>query len=147
MLSQALDLASELDVNFIDIPDVKVLMVLGDNELAAGRYKQAEKLFREALRLEPESCELHLQLGTALFRQNKAEQAEMELQLAISCEPKSYQAYEILGKMYASYGEYGKAVEAVEMCLSLNPNRKHLVGVLKALRELASGSPEKSEDD
>jgi len=120
-----------------DLPDAAVWIALGRDELAVAEYAQAEKFFRRALRVEPDSSEAHLRLATALLRQDRIEEALDTLHRAISYNPKSYEAYENLGKVYASSGAYDKAVEAVEMSLSLNPNQPHLIEILRELKNLA----------
>lgn len=124
------------DVN--DLPNESLWLMLGHDELTAGKYTWAEWFFRGAVRLAPDSGSAYLGLGTALLSQNKTKQAADALEHAVAADPTSYAAYEILGKAYAALAKYDKAIEALQASLSLNPNQPHLHRILGQLRQLAS---------
>src|SRR3954469_16911408 len=59
----------------------------GALQMQSGKYSDAEISFREATRLSPTLAEPHLDLGLALVRQGKVEDATQELETARHLNP------------------------------------------------------------
>lgn len=95
---------------------------LGIDLVHAGRYEDAIPPLKETLLLQPNRGEAHLQLGAALVETGKYPEAEAELLAARRSKEVDETGLELyLGKLYASTGEFEKAVEAFEEYLKLAP--------------------------
>ena len=125
-LKLALNQAPQMDPAPLSIPDASVWITLGDHELAANRNARAVKFFKKAIQFEPDSGEASLKLGTAQLALGRIPEAENALMAAISKDPKSWQAYEQLARLYSQSARYDKALEAVDKSLAINPNLQHL---------------------
>lgn len=101
------------------------------------RIAHTKKLLEAKSVLNSDSSIARLQHGINFFNEGKLKEAEDSLRLAISKDPKCFMAYEILGKIYAAKGQYDKAANLIEKCLSINPDQPQLKEVLSELKRLA----------
>jgi len=69
-----------------------------------GKQAEAEKNFREALRLNPEHYQANLYLGRLLGMQNRAAEALAFVQKAVSLQPQSPDAHKFLANVYVELG-------------------------------------------
>lgn len=101
-------------------------------------YNQAEAAFREALKEKPNSFEAGYNLATALFRQEKYEDAVVQLQATVPFAANDEQ----LAKLYHNMGNgflYGQqldnSIDAYKKSLRLNPlddqTRYNLIAAMK----------------
>jgi tetratricopeptide (TPR) repeat protein len=85
----------------------------------------------------------HLYRGNVLIRLHNFEEAEKELNRALSLGGKSgIVAYRYLGKLYSERGETAKAIAALENYLKLAPNVKdadQVRAIIKQLQEQSAG--------
>jgi Flp pilus assembly protein TadD len=58
-----------------------------ERALAAGRYEEAEKLYRDLARRMPGVAEVHAKLGVALFQEGKYAETVPELRRALALKP------------------------------------------------------------
>jgi Flp pilus assembly protein TadD len=70
---------------------------LGQDRSAEGKWPEAERAFREALKLFPEDAQTYVQLGVAFEAQQKEEKAEAAYRKAIWFAPENPEAYFRLG--------------------------------------------------
>lgn len=68
--------------------DVSALNLLGGVRLAANRFDEAEVLVRDAISMSPDNADSWNNLGIALSRQQRAEQAIVAFERAMACSPK-----------------------------------------------------------
>jgi Tfp pilus assembly protein PilF len=82
--------------------------VLRDRATPAA-LREAERAYRRAIELEPQSSELHEQLGMVYFSQGQVAQAAAELQRAIDLQPLNRLAYPTLMQCYRRLGQGARA--------------------------------------
>ena len=73
------------------------------------RFSEAEMEFREAINLNPNFAEAHLNLGNVLENFNRNSEAEKEYRKAIELSPDFAEARSNLGSLLARSGRYDEA--------------------------------------
>jgi tetratricopeptide (TPR) repeat protein len=87
----------------------------------AGRLQQAESLYREILREDPEHPDaLHL-LGVAAHQSGRQEEAVASIRRAIELKPAA-EFYVNLAAALGALARYGEAAESCRTALSIQPN-------------------------
>jgi cytochrome c-type biogenesis protein CcmH/NrfG len=113
---------------------VTLLENLGTDQVHAGKYEDAITTLRAALRMQPARGEAHLQLGAALVETGRYAEAEAELNAAkldAGADATGLQLY--FGKLYASTGNFAKAIEALTAYLKLAPPDSPSIPVIQAV--------------
>ncbi len=93
---------------------------LGDIYMRLGKVKEAEKAYRTALSLDPQSFEAGASLGYALMAQNRADEAWICLRPAYAAQP-AYDEDELLwqcARCQAARGEYEESRQLYDYFLS-----------------------------
>jgi Flp pilus assembly protein TadD len=113
---------------------------LGIDLVHQAKYEDAIAPLKESLLLQPARGEAHLQLGAALVETGKFSEAEAELLAARrskGADEAGLQLY--LGKLYASTGEFNKALEAFDAYLKLapqnSPSRPAILATMERMRQ------------
>jgi Ca-activated chloride channel homolog len=125
------------------------------------KYEEALKVYRDAQIEEPESPELHYNIGTTLFRKKGYEEAIKELEKTLTAKDPQLQqkAYYNMGDCQYRLGEemvaqgkqeggqhWQQAIEAYKKSLELNSNdmdaKCNIEFVQNKLKELAQNSPQ-----
>ena len=75
------------------------------------RYREAQGLYSEALRLEPNNPQLFNDLGYCFFLQGQLGKAESALIKAVAMEPSNERYHNNLGLVYGHQGDYERALE------------------------------------
>jgi len=112
---------------------VTLLENLGTDQVHAAKYDDAIVTLRSALRLQPARGEAHLQLGAALVETGRYVEAEAELvaaKLDSGADETGLQLY--FGKLYASTGNFAKAIDAFTAYLKLAPPDSPSIPVIQA---------------
>jgi tetratricopeptide (TPR) repeat protein len=112
---------------------VTLLENLGTDQVHAGKYEDAITTLRSALHMQPARGEAHLQLGAALVETGRYAEAEAELNAAkfdAGADETGLQLY--FGKLYASTGNFAKAIAAFTAYLKLAPPDSPSVPVIRA---------------
>jgi Flp pilus assembly protein TadD len=112
---------------------VTLLENLGTDQVHAGKYEEAITTLRAALRMQPARGEAHLQLGAALVETGQYVEAEAELRAAkfdAGADETGLQLY--FGKLYASTGNFAKAIEAFTAYLKLAPPDSPSIPTIRA---------------
>ena len=112
---------------------VALLENLGTDQVHAAKYDDAITTLRSALRLQPARGEAHLQLGAALVETGRYVEAEAELNAArldTGADETGLQLY--FGKLYASTGNFAKAIDAFSAYLKLVPPDSPSIPVIRA---------------
>lgn len=89
-----------------------------------GNYPQAELCYRKAIAAQPANGTAHYNLGCALQKQKKDQQALAQYKQAaktISGPKRQSQAYYNMGTVLQGQKEYDKAMEAYKNALRMNP--------------------------
>ncbi len=89
--------------------------------LRLGRTEDAEKTFKEAIRLFPNIDSIHLKLGNLYYSKEDYDGAEAEYIKAVSLNPSTENLYS-LGQLYLSTDRYSKAEEIFLRILRTEPN-------------------------
>ncbi|MCZ7382365.1 MAG: tetratricopeptide repeat protein [Candidatus Methanoperedens sp.] len=87
-----------------------------------GKYEEAIRELKEALRLNPDYIEVHNNLGVTYDRMGMPEEAVNELKRALKLNPNYTEAHCNLGNIYASSDRYEEAAGELEEALKINPD-------------------------
>jgi tetratricopeptide (TPR) repeat protein len=98
------------------------LNTLGVAYMNQQRAADAQKLFEQALRADPDFGVAKVNLGIALLAQQKPEAARAELAAAVEKRPDDPYAWYNLGLVYKDLSEHEKSVAAFERVTQLAPN-------------------------
>lgn len=96
----------------------------GNRQYEHKKYTEAEIQYRKALEVNPHSKEGAYNLGNALFKQNKANEALEQYQHALSVQNdpiKKSQIFHNAGNVFMANKDYEKAVDAYKNSLIINP--------------------------
>jgi tetratricopeptide (TPR) repeat protein len=77
------------------------------------RYDEAEKEYREAIKINPNLAVAHYNLGVLLKDLQRYDEAEKEYREAIRLNPNHAKAHVSLGLLYIEVGKKGKAREKI----------------------------------
>ncbi|WP_083985161.1 tetratricopeptide repeat protein [Geofilum rubicundum] len=127
----------------------------GVAQLQNENYSAAETAFREALKIKPNSFEAGYNLATALFRQEKYEEAMQQLQatepFAGENKDKLAQLYHNLGNNYMYGQDIDNSIEAYKKSLRQNPlddeTRYNLIAAMKMKQEQEEQEQEEEEQE
>jgi tetratricopeptide (TPR) repeat protein len=86
-----------------------------------GKYEEAIRELKEALRLNPYYIEVHNNLGVTYDRMGRHEEAVNELKEALKLNPDYTEAHCNLGNIYARSGRYEEAAGELQEALRINP--------------------------
>ncbi len=99
-------------------------MRAGNAQMKKGNFQEAHDRYQEALVLEPDNPKIHYNLGRALYKQGKHQEAASEFQLAMLSRDRRLQARTMynIGNCAYRQGGLDQAIQAYTMSLLLNPN-------------------------
>lgn len=86
-----------------------------------GKYRAAEKVYREILAKSPANLYSLSNLGVVLFRSGKLKAAELTLKKAITVAPKDEFSRTTLGIVYYRQSKYDDALTELTKALAINP--------------------------
>jgi Flp pilus assembly protein TadD len=103
-------------------PDWRLFFARGVSLERAGRWKEAERDLKEALRLNPDEPELLNYLGYSWIDRNEnlGEALEM-VRRAVSQNPRSGAMVDSLGWAHYRLGDFPRAVQTLEQAVELEP--------------------------
>ncbi|XZO04188.1 MAG: tetratricopeptide repeat protein [Microcoleus sp.] len=92
------------------------------------------QLYHQALTIKPDDAQSHWQLGNALVRQNRLDDAIASYQTALQFQPDNFEIYLELGKALEKEQKWDEAIAAYQRAIELNPDyswsHKHLGDIL-----------------
>lgn len=94
---------------------------MGDWLSGKGRLEEAERHYREAVRLAPAGADYRQALGRHLMRQGRLEEAVVELARAVELNPRSAAARVDFGAALARQGRVADALQQYSEALRLDP--------------------------
>ena len=100
---------------------VRELFQQGSAAQDAGKYSQAEAIWRRVLQIEPKNAYAYYNLGIALRNQGKLEQAIAAYKKAIQLNPNYANAYINLGVALYYQKKLEQAIAAYKKAIQLNP--------------------------
>jgi len=122
------------DANAADSIHAEARFRLGAIFNKQNRFADAVTEFEEALRLEPNMVNAHMQLGGALLQLKRAAEAERELKKAYELGGVSAGAAQLLlGETYHLQGKYDLAIQAFEQYLKDVPAAPNVAQVREAI--------------
>ncbi len=109
---------------------------IGETLVALRQWPEAEAAFRRALALDPRNPHAHLGVAKACLRQDRVEEGVAEALESVGYLYQNPMAHYILGLGLLRMKQYFRAVEAVRVAVSINPNfeRAHRFLARYALR-------------
>ncbi len=105
----------------------KKLIRQGNSAYTSGEFEASELKYRKAQELQPKSFEAGFNLGDALFRQKKFEEAAKQFEYLAQQENNKInkaKAYHNLGNSYLQQQKYEESVSAYKNALRNNPDDK-----------------------
>jgi tetratricopeptide (TPR) repeat protein len=86
--------------------------------LDTGHVSEGERLLREWVRSEPDNADAHFQLGSYLYRAERLEESEAQMEEVFRIDPEHAQALNFLGYSYAERGiELERALDMIQRAL------------------------------
>ena len=101
-------------------PNLQLLLALALG--LAGNLDGADRAFREALKASPKHADLLLNYGRFLRDTSRTEEAERQLQKAVSVAPDLQPAWHALGILYLNNGRWGDAAQCAHRMTQLKQN-------------------------
>lgn len=103
--------------------DVGSSMRRGNRLERSGEYEEALRHYQEALVQEPDNPKIHYNMGRALYRLEKYDEAISEFQLGFLEKVKGFQAnvFYNIGNSQFRKGQLNAAIESYKMSLLVNP--------------------------
>jgi tetratricopeptide (TPR) repeat protein len=101
-------------------------------------YLDAENYLRSALKIKATSTVAHYYLGRTLMAENNLDEAESELNVAVTSKEPLVEVHRMLTQLYIQKGDYVKARQQLEIYLAANPtppDNEQLRTVLKQLQD------------
>ena len=88
----------------------------------AGRYAEAERIYRQILDRRPDDAEVMSKLGAALAGQGRLDEMLSVLHRAVELDPDLVEAHNNLGAAFRLQGRLDDAVAALRRALAINPD-------------------------
>ena len=137
--------------------DFRSLVREGNKEYDAKKVEDAEKSYRRALDVDDKSDLAAFNLGNAMYRQQKFEEAGREFEKVASSSTDKMdkaRAYHNLGNSYLQQQKLKESIEAYKQALRNNPNDadtkynlSYALNLLKQQEQQQNKSPEDEEAD
>lgn len=116
----------------------------GNDQLKAGRNREAVESFRSAAALKPQDGKFHFNLAVALSRVGDHAGEERELKEALKLDPKFFQAHNALGSLYMTQGQVQAAEKEFRAALFDDPQSSETLNNLGTVLD-RQGKNEESE--
>lgn len=98
------------------------------------RAKEAEKSLRRALTIRPETVDITVALGKALYSQKRYQAALNEFEAALSLRPTALEALIEASHALVALGRKGEAIQRLEQAAKIAPNHSTIATELRGLR-------------
>ena len=104
------------------VRDTRTMIRTANQRLAERDYVAAERLYREVLRLDPDSYDAHLNLGVLYGLADRNSEASAALERAVEIDPGRADAYALLTIAYIKTGRAEEGLRQLEKALEIDPN-------------------------
>jgi len=94
----------------------------GNTLMNKRNFEEAEKEFREAIKINPNYADAHNNLGILLQNLNRYEEAEKEYRESIRINPNYAEAHNNLGNLLQNLNRYEEAEKEYREAIRINPN-------------------------
>ncbi len=122
-----------LEAVFGLVRDTQTMIRTANQRLAEGNHLAAERLYREVLRLDPESYDAHLNLGVLHGLADRNQEAAAALERAIEIDPDRADAYALLTIAYIRTGRAEEGLRQLERALEIDPDHPRAREILRNL--------------
>lgn len=100
-----------------------------------GQFDESKKVYKEALKLEPNFAELHNNLGLLYLKMKKLDDAVAAFQEALKKNVNYAHAYVNLGNAFVDLEKYDEALKAYEQALKIDPANRDAQEAMKMYTE------------
>lgn len=94
----------------------------GVEAIGGGKFFLAATIFRDALKLKPDSSAFHVNLAYALMQSGQNDEARTHLAQALDLDPASFDACYMLGGLSETLGDVPAAVAHLKRAVALDPD-------------------------
>ena len=108
----------------------------GNAAQSLGKYEDAEKIWKQVIKIDPNNSGAYNNLGNALSDQKKLEEAITAYRKAIELDPKFAAAYYNLGVVLSDLGKKEDAIAAYRQAIKLQPDADAYNNLGNALDDL-----------
>jgi Flp pilus assembly protein TadD len=126
---------------FITIPifaqatNIDTLILDGNKYWKAGKMKQAEQSYLQALKLNEKSLAVNLKLGALYLNQHRLKESISYFQRALSLDTNNAKLFTILGIAYWHNGAYSLAQATFQQALKIDANQPEAKKLLKRINK------------
>ena len=111
-------------------------MAIGDCLEKRGKYAEAIRVYRQALKADPKLTALYYKTARAIHESGSARGALAWYERAAREEPRNAMAYYYLGYLYKDRGQKDRAVQAFRAYLKLKPDAEDRKDVQAEIEDL-----------
>lgn len=122
-----------LEAVFELVRDTQTMIRTANQRLAEGNRLAAERLYREVLRLDPDSYDAHLNLGVLHGLADRNREAAAALERAIDIDPDRADAYALLTIAYIRTGRAEAGLQQLEKALEIDPEHRRALEIFRNL--------------
>ncbi len=122
-----------LEAVFELVRDTQTMIRTANQRLAEGNHVAAARLYREVLRLDPDSYDAHLNLGVLHGLADRNQEAAAALERALEIDPDRADAYALLTIAYIRTGRAEEGLRQLEKALELDPDHPRAREILRSL--------------
>ena len=115
------------------VRDTQTMIRTANERLADGDHQAAERLYREVLRLDPDSYDAHLNLGVLYGLADRNREAAEALERAAEIDPGRADAYALLTIAYIKTGRAEEGLRQLEQALRIDPDHARAQEILHSL--------------
>ncbi|GHF10791.1 hypothetical protein GCM10017044_00590 [Kordiimonas sediminis] len=123
--------------------DLTALSFMGSACLASGDQHKAFSYFEKAIKIAPNSYQVHADLAYAAMRAKRREKAAQHFEIATKLNPDFYQAWVNLSKLYFEMERFTDARNSLDQSEACDPMEADYLDIHRAMQEKAHGKAEK----
>jgi tetratricopeptide (TPR) repeat protein len=119
--------------------DPGLYFLMAEQAAADGDAKKMFSFYRKALSLDPTSAYLNIRIASLMARKRRLADAIIMARFSTIFDPRSDEAYSLMGKIFTVTGDRDRAIEAYYKALEIKPDDKELyifTGSLQATQKL-----------
>ncbi|MBN1781386.1 alkaline phosphatase family protein [bacterium] len=119
---------------------------IGRTYMKLGKFDAAEKAFKRALNIDPDSAHAHHEMARVYMKQRKLRKAATHALDAVGLLYHFPQAHYTLAVILAKLGDWERAAQALEVCLTMVPGDRLARRLLVRLYRVRLNRPEKAQE-
>lgn len=124
----------ELEKQFSENPEnIEVILALANAYADLGRWEAAVKMYKSAIKLDPENGDLYNRLGIVFVTIDDPVEAEESYLRALACSPEVSRIYFNLGELYQGQRRWSNAKYVFRKCLRFSTDPEERAAVQEKL--------------